>query len=87
MTHRHTQFSLREGDSHHDSHEPASSPRGKVYLIGAGPGDPELITMKGLRRLREAEGVHVAGDRVDLTRHRWRPDRARRRRRSRGAVL
>ena len=27
---------------------------GKVFLIGAGPGDPELITVKGLRRLREA---------------------------------
>jgi uroporphyrin-III C-methyltransferase len=26
-----------------------------VSFIGAGPGDPELITLKGLRRLREAE--------------------------------
>lgn len=31
--------------------------RGKVYLIGAGPGDPELITVKGLRCLRAAEVV------------------------------
>jgi uroporphyrin-III C-methyltransferase len=30
---------------------------GLVSLVGAGPGDPELITMKGLRRLREAELV------------------------------
>ena len=31
--------------------------RGLVSFVGAGPGDPELITLKGLRRLREAEVV------------------------------
>jgi uroporphyrinogen III methyltransferase/synthase len=31
--------------------------QGKVFLVGAGPGDPGLITVKGLERLRQAEVV------------------------------
>jgi uroporphyrinogen III methyltransferase/synthase len=35
----------------------ASTRRGKVYLVGAGPGDPGLITIKGKECLERAEVV------------------------------
>lgn len=32
-----------------------TSGRGRVSIVGAGPGDPELITMRGLARIRAAD--------------------------------
>lgn len=31
--------------------------KGKVYLVGAGPGDPKLITVRGLQCLKESDAI------------------------------
>jgi precorrin-4/cobalt-precorrin-4 C11-methyltransferase len=41
------------------------TPATKVHFVGAGPGDAELITIKGARLLREADVVVYAGSLVD----------------------
>jgi len=38
---------------------------GQVLFVGAGPGDPELITVKGLKALQRAEVVVYAGSLVN----------------------
>lgn len=37
-----------------------SKPKGKVYFVGSGPGDPELITVKAMRIISEADVVVYA---------------------------
>lgn len=38
---------------------------GKVWFVGAGPGDPELVTVKGQKLLAQAGAILYAGSLVD----------------------
>ncbi|MDL2290518.1 precorrin-4 C(11)-methyltransferase [Desulfovibrio sp. OttesenSCG-928-F20] len=42
----------------------SAAPPGRVYFIGAGPGDPDLITVKGRRLIEKADLVLYAGSLV-----------------------
>lgn len=46
---------------------------GKVYFVGAGPGDPELITVKGRALVEQAGAILFAGSLVSEAATRWAP--------------
>lgn len=41
--------------------------KGRLYGVGVGPGDPELLTVKALRRIREADVIAIPGARKEDT--------------------
>ena len=48
----------------HSKQKSSNQTQHQVYFIGAGPGDPELITVKGQRLLRQADVVIYTGSLV-----------------------
>ena len=52
---------------------PARPPAGTVWFVGAGPGDPELITVKGRALIERAGAILFAGSLVNEAVTRWAP--------------
>ena len=53
---------------------PLNPAMGKVWFVGAGPGDPELITVKGRSLIERAGAILFAGSLVSEAATRWAPD-------------
>ena len=49
------------------SEKAETMPRGKAYGVGVGPGDPELMTLKAVRLIRENEVIAVPGQKPEET--------------------
>ncbi len=50
-----------------------SAVNGKVWFVGAGPGDPELLTLKGRDLIARAGAILYAGSLVSEAATRWAP--------------
>lgn len=51
-----------------------NSPVGKVWFVGAGPGDPELLTLKGRNLIEKAGAILYAGSLVSAAATQWASD-------------
>ncbi|WP_420835057.1 uroporphyrinogen-III C-methyltransferase [Vibrio galatheae] len=53
ISHRYVEHSIASNDEAHSN----ASRYGKVQLVGAGPNDPELLTIKALKAIQQAEVI------------------------------